>query len=100
MKCLTIKEKYLLQILNGTKKIEFRTWKTKYRDDLYLHCSKYKSSIENGGKIIAKCKIKDIKYNEKDRIYEWELIEIQILKNKIPAKGKLSIWNNKEVLIE
>ena len=37
MKVLTIKQPYATLIAEGIKEYEFRTWKTNYRGDFYIH---------------------------------------------------------------
>ncbi len=38
MKALSVRGDYIMQMIEGTKKIEYRTWQTKYRGPL-LMCS-------------------------------------------------------------
>lgn len=40
MKVLSIRQPWASLIVNGYKKYEFRTWRTKYRGELYIHASK------------------------------------------------------------
>ena len=37
MKVLTIKQPFASLIANGYKEYEFRTWKSSYRGELYIH---------------------------------------------------------------
>lgn len=46
MKVLSLREPYASLIMNGTKKIETRSWKTNYRGKLYIHASISKISKE------------------------------------------------------
>ncbi len=39
MKVISIKEPFATLIMSGKKKIETRSWKTKYRGELYIHAS-------------------------------------------------------------
>ena len=39
MKVISIKEPFATLIMNGSKLIETRSWKTNYRGELYLHAS-------------------------------------------------------------
>ena len=39
MKVISIKEPFATLIMNGTKKIETRSWKTNYRGELFIHAS-------------------------------------------------------------
>ena len=40
MKVLTIKQPWATLIIQGDKRFEFRSWKTKYRGDLLIHAGK------------------------------------------------------------
>ena len=42
MKVLTIREPYATFIMLGIKKIETRSWQTKYRGEIYIHAAKSK----------------------------------------------------------
>ena len=39
MKVISIKQPYASLIIEGYKEYEFRTWKTKYRGEIYIHAS-------------------------------------------------------------
>ena len=128
MKVLSIKEPYASLIKDGIKKIETRSWKTKYRGKIYIHASISKLSKDkkenkalmnlvdinnlNYGYIICSANlidciemteefINEVKKNSNEYTtgiyqvgrYAWILEDIKILKEKIPAKGKLGIWN-------
>lgn len=74
MKVLSIQEPYASLIKEGVKVIETRSWKTKYRGELYIHTSKKKVSEDDKcirllkdknlkyGCIIFKCKLTDCRY--------------------------------------
>ena len=75
MKVLSIKEPWASLIINGTKKIETRSWKTKYRGEIYIHASLSKAKITKPevyelikdmnfkcGYIICKCNLVDCIY--------------------------------------
>lgn len=121
MKVLSIKEPYASLIMMNIKKIETRSFKTKYRGELYIHASLSKSNQNSElsklispsyGNIICKCNLVDcvlmteefieklkkensMEYNcgqyEVGR-YAWILEDVEILE-PIKAKGKLGIWN-------
>ena len=128
MKVLSIKEPYASLIKDGIKKIETRSWKTKYRGKIYIHASIAKLSKDkkenkalmnlvdinnlNYRYIICSANlidciemteefINEVKKNSNEYTtgiyqvgrYAWILEDIKILKEKIPAKGKLGIWN-------
>lgn len=70
MKVLTIKQPYASLIKEGLKKYEFRSWKTNYRGEIYIHAGQGedKKELERlknlkldypHGEIIAKARIVD-----------------------------------------
>ena len=71
MKVLTIKQPWATLIMQGDKRFEFRSWKTKYRGDLLIHAgkgidkpamkrlSKYLPEELPYGKILGKVKLVD-----------------------------------------
>lgn len=125
MKVLTIKQPYATLIAEGIKQYEFRSWKTSFRGEFYIHAGlgmnqemmkKYKDYDYPRGEIIAKAKLTDCikvddsfkkklkKLNpvlykgaveEKDDLYAFQLEEVEKIK-PIPAKGKLSFWEYKK----
>lgn len=78
MKVLSLTEPYATLIRNKKKLVETRSWKTKYRGELYIHASSTKIPKEwkqnqelmslineselNFGKIICKCELIDCVY--------------------------------------
>lgn len=122
MKVLTVKQPFASLIAQGYKKYEFRSWKTKYRGELYIHAGNgidknrmemvkdYNLNYPNGY-IIAKvnlvdCTLVDEKMNEVLRksnpnvythdytgYYAWKLEDVKILDEPIKVSGKLSVWN-------
>ncbi len=78
MKVLTIKEPFATLIMNKVKYIETRSWKTKYRGELYIHAgvAKIRKEVKerldlsrlydennlNYGNIICKCNLIDCIY--------------------------------------
>lgn len=123
MKVLTIKEPWASLIINGYKKYEFRSWKTKYRGKILIHAGmtlekeEYKKFKEyniecSKGAIIGEAEITDCilvdkKFNDKlseidylvykkDKYiskYAWKLENIKKYDTPIYIKGKLGLWN-------
>jgi len=123
MKVLTIKQPWATLIMQGDKRFEFRSWKTKYRGELLIHAGKgidkktalilrkYLPDELPSGKIIGKVTLVDcIKCDEEfknmclkenkdvyakspfDETYAWQLDNVEVFKEPIEAKGKLSFW--------
>ena len=78
MKVISIKEPFATLIKNGMKKIETRSWKTKYRGEIFIHASGKSLAKEfltndfvidlikdmdmNFGNIICRCNLVDCIY--------------------------------------
>ena len=123
MKVLTVKEPWASLIINGYKKYEFRSWKTKYRGKILIHAgmslekdaakrfSEYNLEYYKGAIIgeatITDCILVDTKFNEELRkinplvyarsnhveTYAWKLENIKKYDKPIYIKGKLGLWN-------
>ena len=116
MKVLSITEPYATLIKENKKNIETRSWKTKYRGELYIHASstkipkKYKeqeamSLIDinslNFGNIICKCELVDCVYMTKDFISDIKNNNYQEYICGEYAEGRYAwILKNVEVLNE
>ncbi len=117
MKVLTIKEPYATLIALGIKKYEFRSWKTNYRGDVYIHagktfypnCSDFKFKFRPG-EIVAIATIIDViplnneigqqihqenpkVYGFHNNGYAWVLNNIRLIEDNKKTKGKLGLWN-------
>lgn len=122
MKALTIKNPWATLIIEGYKKYEFRSWKTKYRGKILIHTSinpdkKIIDNFENlnlnyqNGYIIGEAEIIDCievtkEFEEKlvrenKQVYgmtvgrggyAWKLENVVKYNKPIPIKGKLGLW--------
>ena len=123
MKALTIKEPWASLIIEGYKKYEFRSWKTKYRGKILVHAGlsvekdmlkrfkDYKIDVKPGyilGEVtINDCILVDEKFNKELREidpivygrsnhvenYAWKIENVIKYDEPIPCKGKLGLWN-------
>jgi hypothetical protein len=123
MKVLTIKQPWATLIVDGYKKYEFRSWKTKYRGKILIHAGltlekdaderfkEYNLNHECGCIVgeaeLADCILVDEEFNEELRkinpivygrsnhveTYAWKLENIKKYKNPIYVNGKLGLWN-------
>ncbi len=123
MKVLTIKEPWASLIIEGYKKYEFRSWKTKYRGKILIHAGmslekdmlkrfeNYNINCSKGEIIgeaeIVDCILVDKAFNDKLKkidpvvygrsnhveTYAWKLENVKKYDTKIPIKGKLGLWN-------
>lgn len=123
MKVLTIKQPWAQLIIEGYKKYEFRSWKTKYRGKILIHAGMslekdmlsrfeeynldYTMGAILGEAVLEDCILVDEKFNKKLRDlnpvvygrsnhvekYAWKLTNVVKYKDPIPVKGKLGLWN-------
>lgn len=123
VKVISIKQPWASLIVEGYKKFEFRTWKTKYRGEILIHASKTidKEQLKRftnlklnypTGQIIGKAYLSDclvvtkefedeliasnyLVYGaNKDRQgYAFKLDKVEKFTKPIEISGKLGIWN-------
>lgn len=126
MKVLTIKQPWATLIVDGYKKYEFRSWKTKYRGKILIHAGlslekdmhkrfeeynlKYDYGCIIGEAELVDCILVDEKFNKELRKlnplvyaksshvenYAWKLENIKKYDKPIYIKGKLGLWNYEE----
>ena len=126
MKVLTIKQPWASLIVDGYKKYEFRSWKTKYRGKFLIHAGmslekdmvkrfeSYNCNYELGAIIgeaeLVDCILVDEQFNKELRdidpivygrsnhveTYAWKLENVKKYDKPIPIKGKLGLWNYDE----
>jgi len=99
MKCITLKQPYASLVAKKYKLIEFRSWKTSYRGEIYIHAGKSidKKNIKRfeylnldypQGVIIAKAKIKDCIEITEEVKEELKKIDPIVYKGAIEHTGK------------
>ena len=123
MKVLTIKQPWASLIIEGYKKYEFRSWKTKYRGKILIHAgmSLEKDMVDRfksynldyplgfiiGEATLEDCILVDKEFNEQLRkenpivygrsnhveTYAWKLSNVINYKKPIYVKGQLGLWN-------
>jgi len=122
VKVITIKQPWATLIVKGIKKYEFRSWKTKFRGEIYIHAGKgrdtkyieslkdlnftYPSSKIIGKVIISDCILLNDEKNKKISMgneliygiktrdgYAWELSDSEEICYDEKIDGKLSLWN-------
>ena len=98
MKALSVRGDYIMQMINGTKKIEYRTWKTDYRGPI-LMCSTAKR-VPNSAPGYALCvmDLYRIDWNGVDQYYYW-YIKLKNLIDPIKVKGQLKLFNVDDSMI-
>lgn len=105
MKALSIIPVYAMDILEGYKTVECRSWKTQYRGTIVICSSSRKQHRCICGHALCLADIVDIVPFSKDHLeaacmnqmpskpsYAWMLNNIRPIV-PVPVKGKLSLWN-------
>lgn len=98
MKALSVRGDYIMQIIEGTKKIEYRTWQTKYRGPLLMCSTTKKVAGAVPGHAICVVNLKSIEWDDFDEEFNWN-IELQDLIKPIPVKGQLKLFNVDDSMI-
>ena len=87
MKCISINPEYVMQILEGEKTKEYRSWGTQYRGDILIACTKTKNSNPF---ICAIVTIVDCV--KEDGVYAFILKNVRGIK-PLPVRGQQRIYN-------
>lgn len=90
MKCLMIKPEYVSEIMGGEKDEEYRSWSTNYRGEFLIGCS---STKQSNAFIAGVAFLKDVFFDEDNKIYVWVLDNIRAVK-PIPIKGRLRLFES------
>lgn len=89
LKALSIHPEYVMQILNKTKTIEYRSWRTHYRGDILICSTAKKKKGTVSGHAMCVVSLDDVREGRYD--YEWQISNVRYIR-PIPLKGKLSLW--------
>jgi hypothetical protein len=89
MKAISIRWPYVEDILRGTKKIEYRSWPTKYRGDLLI-CSSQTPEWEHSGHAVCIVEVYKLVLGE-DGYWKWHLRKVRPIK-PFPVKGRLGLY--------
>ena len=78
-----------MEFLDGEKNVEYRTWKTDYRGDILLAAC---ATPYTHGFVACVANLKDIKYDNTEKIYAWVLDDIRVVK-PIKVVGKVRLFD-------
>lgn len=98
MKALSVRGDYVMDMITGKKKIEYRTWSTKYRGPLLMCSTTKKVAGAAPGYALCVVNLKSIEYVEVDDCFHWN-IELQDLIEPVPVKGQLKLFNVDDSMI-
>lgn len=98
MKALSVHGNYVLDMIAGKKKIEYRTWYTKYRGDLLMCSTAKKIAGTAPGYALCVVNLYDVDYSEDDDLYYWHIKDVRPI-SPIHVKGQLKLFNVSDLLI-
>ena len=99
MKALSVRGDYIMDMIAGKKKIEYRTWKTNYRGPLLMCSTAKKVAGAAPGYAICVVNLKSIQYFPFEDLYHWNIELADVIK-PIHVKGQLKLFNVDNNLIE
>lgn len=99
MKALSVRGDYIMDIIAGKKKIEYRTWKTNYRGPILMCSTAKKVAGAAPGYAICVVNLKSIQYFPLEGFYHWNIELANVIK-PIHVKGQLKLFNVDDNLIE
>ena len=99
MKALSVRGDYIMDMIVGKKKIEYRTWKTNYRGPLLMCSTTKKVAGAAPGYAICVVNLKSIQYFPLEGFYHWNIELANVIK-PIHVKGQLKLFNVDDNLIE
>ena len=98
MKALSVRGDYVMDMITGKKKIEYRTWQTKYRGPLLMCSTTKKVAGAAPGYALCVVNLKSIEWSDFDDCFHWN-IELQDLIEPVPVKGQLKLFNVDDSMI-
>lgn len=98
MKALSVRGDYVMDMIAGKKKIEYRTWQTKYRGPLLMCSTTKKVAGAAPGYAVCVVNLKDVEWSDFDECFHWS-IELQDLIEPVPVKGQLKLFNVDDSMI-
>lgn len=99
MKALSVRGDFIMDMIAGKKKIEYRTWKTNYRGPLLMCSTAKKVAGAAPGYAICVVNLKSIQYFPLEGFYHWNIELANVIK-PIHVKGQLKLFNVDDNLIE
>ena len=99
MKALSVRGDYIMDMIVGKKKIEYRTWKTNYRGPLLMCSTTKKVAGAAPGYAICVVNLKSIQYVPFEDLYYWNIELADVIK-PIHVKGQLKLFNVDDDLIK
>ena len=99
IKALSVRGDFIMDMIAGKKKIEYRTWKTNYRGPILMCSTAKKVAGAAPGYAICVVNLKSIQYFPLEGFYHWNIELANVIK-PIHVKGQLKLFNVDDDLIE
>ncbi|WP_438450104.1 ASCH domain-containing protein [Lactobacillus kitasatonis] len=99
MKALSVRGDFIMDMIAGRKKIEYRTWTTNYRGPLLMCSTAKKATGAVPGYAICVVNLKSIQYFPSEGYYHWNIELADVIK-PIHVKGQLKLFNVDDDLIK
>ena len=99
IKALSVRGDFIMDMIAGKKKIEYRTWKTNYRGPTLMCSTAKKVAGAAPGYAICVVNLKSIQYFPLEGFYHWNIELANVIK-PIHVKGQLKLFNVDDNLIE
>ena len=99
IKALSVRGDFIMDMIAGKKKIEYRTWKTNYRGPILMCSTAKKVAGAAPGYAICVVNLKSIQYFPLEGFYHWNIELANVIK-PIHVKGQLKLFNVDDNLIE
>lgn len=99
IKALSVRGDFIMDMIAGKKKIEYRTWKTNYRGPILMCSTAKKVAGAAPGYAICVVNLKSIQYFPLEGFYHWNIELANVIK-LIHVKGQLKLFNVDDNLIE
>ena len=99
IKAISVRGDFIMDMIAGKKKIEYRTWKTNYRGPILMCSTAKKVAGAAPGYAICVVNLKSIQYFPLEGFYHWNIELANVIK-PIHVKGQLKLFNVDDNLIE
>ena len=99
IKALSVRGDFIMDMIAGKKKIEYRTWKTNYLGPILMCSTAKKVAGAAPGYAICVVNLKSIQYFPLEGFYHWNIELANVIK-PIHVKGQLKLFNVDDNLIE
>ena len=99
IKALSVRGDFIMDMIAGKNKIEYRTWKTNYRGPILMCSTAKKVAGAAPGYAICVVNLKSIQYFPLEGFYHWNIELANVIK-PIHVKGQLKLFNVDDNLIE